>query len=279
MDYSWILKCLLSTVRNCFSGSGFRLFFQHALLILAFLFSDFALGMHVMHEIPKLLAPIEFDGKIETGEWDAVDTLSFISHWPEFSEKPNSRTLFRVTYDEKFLYFSALCFDQPNLIQGPNFERDNWEMTMDHVAIIMDTYNDNENGVIFVVTPTSSRIDVSLKNDTQGPEPVDLSWNSFWEALVSRHQEGWSIEARIPFSSLRFQSSEGNVTMGLIAYRYIARGTADGYISKYSTGVGVLEFHKAINGQRRIFFQCKQQAALVHISIFPCRGRISPRQN
>ena len=76
--------------------------------------------------------------------------------------------MFRVAYDDKFLYFSSICYDNPDHMREPTFERDRWEMTMDQVAIILDTYNDNENGVIFVVTPTSSRIDVSLRNDGQG---------------------------------------------------------------------------------------------------------------
>lgn len=175
--------------------------------------------------IQRLASPIEFDGKVSNEEWGSVDTLSLISHWPSYSETPNVRTLFRVAYDDNFLYFSAVCYDKPGQRQGPTFERDRWEMTMDQVAIVLDTYNDNENGVIFVVTTTGSRIDVSLNNDGQG-DPADQSWNSFWEARVSENGENWMAEGRVPFSSLRFQTTDGNVTMGLIAYRYVARDRA-----------------------------------------------------
>lgn len=173
--------------------------------------------------LSRLQQSIEFDGRIAEGEWDAVDTLPMASHWPSFSEKPNTRTLFRVAFDNKYFYFSALCYDNPAGIQAPTFERDVWGMTMDQISIILDTYNDNENGLIFVVTPTGSRIDVSVRNDGQGDNPVDESWNSFWEARTSYHDKGWSAEARIPFTSLRFQPQGGQVTMGLIAYRYVAR--------------------------------------------------------
>src|SRR5687767_10837370 len=176
-----------------------------------------------LHDIPSLGSPIEFDGRVTAGEWDSIDTLSLISHWPTYADKPNARTLFRLAYDDKFLYFSVVCYEKQGHIQDPSFERDYWEMTVDQVAIILDTYNDNENGVIFVVTPTGSRVDVSLKNDAQGDEPTDVSWNSFWEARVSKNDAGWVAEARIPFSSLRFQTADGNVAMGLIAYRYMAR--------------------------------------------------------
>jgi hypothetical protein len=175
--------------------------------------------------IQRLSSPIEFDGKVTNEEWNSVDTLSLISHWPSYSATPNVRTLFRVAYDDNFFYFSAVCYDKPGQRQGPTFERDRWEMTMDQVAIVLDTYNDNENGVIFVVTTTGSRIDVSLNNDGQG-DPADQSWNSFWEARVSENGDNWMAEGRVPFSSLRFQTTDGNVTMGLIAYRYVARDRA-----------------------------------------------------
>jgi hypothetical protein len=174
-------------------------------------------------EIPRLSNDIEFDGKVGDAEWSSVDTLSFVSHWPTYKPRPNARTIFRVAYDEKYLYFSAVCFDSPSLIQGPTFERDNWAMTMDQATLYLDTYNDNENGLVFAVTPTGSRIDVSIKNDAQGDAPHDVSWNSFWEAQVHHFENGWSTEVRIPFSSLRFQSSGDEVTMGMVAYRYIAR--------------------------------------------------------
>lgn len=174
-------------------------------------------------QITRITKAIEIDGKVLPEEWNDIDTLPFVSHWPAYAPKSNLKTEYRIAYDEKFLYFSAICNDDPALIQGPYFERDTWAMSMDQITLLLDTYNDNENGVIFVVSPTGSRIDVSMRNDAQGNPPVDLSWNSFWEANTSVSELGWSVEGRIPFSSLRFQPANGKVTMGLIAYRYVAR--------------------------------------------------------
>jgi len=70
----------------------------------------------------------------------------------------------RVAYDEKYLYWSAVCFGNLSFIQEPSFERDAISMTMDQVTILLDTYNDNENGLSFVVTPTGSRADLSVLN-------------------------------------------------------------------------------------------------------------------
>ncbi len=224
------------------------------LLLLSILcLSSHAWSTEIVTQIPRLEVPIVFDGTVSDGEWDYIDTLKLVSHWPSFADQPNSRTWLRVAYDEKFFYFSAVCFDDPSLIQAPYFERDNLGMTMDQIAIILDTYNDNENGVIFAVTPTGSRIDLSLKNDAQGAEPIDISWNSYWEALVTTHAEGWSVEGRIPFSSLRFQSSDGNVTMGLIAYRYIARERQMDIYPSIPTDWGFWSFIKPSQAQEISF--------------------------
>lgn len=170
--------------------------------------------------VPKMEAAIHFDGFVDPLEWGSIDTLPLVSHWPAFSSVPGTRTAFRVAYDEKFLYFSVVCYDDPAYIQGPYFERDKWEMTMDEIGLILDTYNDNENALVFCVSPTGSRIDVSVRNDAQGFEPIDKSWNTYWEAKVTLNDEGWMAEVRIPFSSLRFQKENDLTTMGLIAYRH-----------------------------------------------------------
>ena len=180
-----------------------------------------AFGQLPAREITRLNTTIEFDGKVSNGEWDGIDSLPLVSHWPTYAEKPNGRTLLRIAYDENYLYWSSVCFYDMSQIQEPTFERDAISMTMDQVTIILDAYNDNENAVVFVVSPTESRADMSVRNDAQGPSPIDLSWNSFWEARVSKTESARMMEARIPFSSLRFQSVNGKVTMGFIAYRYM----------------------------------------------------------
>lgn len=179
------------------------------LIVCMFFVVSLAVGQEAperIRAIPFIKNPVQVDGIVTQSEWNAIDTLPIYAHWPDFSLTPNTRTLFRVARDETYLYFSAVCYGDPDLIQGPYFERDKWGMSMDQVAIVLDTYNDNENGVLFAVTPTGSRIDVSINNDADGASPVDLSWNSFWEARVSVNHEGWMAEMRIPFSSLRFQN-------------------------------------------------------------------------
>lgn len=192
-----------------------------SLLLLVTVLSIPAFSQRPLHTVPRLTSPILFDGKVSTGEWDNIKSLPLISHWPTYAEQPNAKTMLRIAYDEKYFYWSAVCYDDLSRIQETTFERDGIGMNMDQLAIVFDTYNDNENGLAFVVTSTGSRADISIKNDAQGAAPVDISWNSYWEARVSKTDSAWVMEARLPFSSLRFQTVDDNVTMGFLAYRYM----------------------------------------------------------
>jgi hypothetical protein len=89
-------------------------------------------------------------------------------------------------------------------------------------GIVIDTFNDKENALVFATTPTGLRTDVQVLNDAEGDSPFNTSWNTFWDVETTRNNTGWFAEIRIPFSSLRFQETDGQVVMGLIAYRWIA---------------------------------------------------------
>ena len=50
---------------------------------------------------------------------------------------------------------------------------------------------------------------------------VNESWNSVWDVATSRSGTGWTLEMRIPLSSLRFQVINNQVTMGVLVTRFI----------------------------------------------------------
>lgn len=184
-----------------------------------------------------------FDGVVSDVEWSHLKALPFVSHAPDYSEIPMGKTMYYIAYDDLNLYVAAKCFDDTENIQKPSFERDEWNMSMDCIALFIDTYNDNENAVLFSVSATGSRIDGTVTNDAQ-TGGVDLSWNSFWEAKVSQNPKGWEIEAKIPFSSLRYQVVDGKVTMGIIANRYMPKKRQMDIFPKVKPNWGFWSFAK-----------------------------------
>jgi hypothetical protein len=70
------------------------------------------------------------------------------------------------------------------------------------------------------------RWDAAIYNDAQEAfdrVPMNISWNTFWDVSTEVNDEGWFVEMRIPFTSLRFQDKDGGVVMGIILCRKIAR--------------------------------------------------------
>ena len=96
-------------------------------------------------------------------------------------------------------------------------------------GILLDTFNDKENGLMFFTAPSGLRLDMTVFNDAvytssdMSVMPVNMSWNTFWDTAVARTTEGWFVEVRIPLSSLRFQERDGRVVMGLTLMRWLTR--------------------------------------------------------
>ena len=147
-------------------------------------------------------------------------------HTPSFGREPSERTDVRFAYDEKYLYMGAkLYYNDVSMMKSASFKRDYTGLGGDLFGFILDTYNDNENGVVFYTTPDGLRFDASIQRDAvltrPDQKPMNLSWNAFWDVKTAIDNEGWTVEIRVPLSSLRFQQNDGIVKMGLIVKRWI----------------------------------------------------------
>ena len=155
------------------------------------------------YSLPELSTDISFDGIVEPDEWNGTKPIPMVSHWPMYGEEPNLDSKIYLGYSEDYLYLSAICYVDPADIQEITFERDVINMALDQVAIVLDTYDDNENCLVFSVSPTGSRVDLSVRNDAIGQAPIDVSWNSFWEAKVSKfdgRNKNTIFKSKIPAS-------------------------------------------------------------------------------
>ena len=92
---------------------------------------------------------------------------------------------------------------------------------MDYYGLILDTFNDYENGLAFFTAPSGLRLDFTIFDDANGIFPINMTWNTFWDAKTIKTDSAWYSEIRIPFSSLRFQDNNGDVTMGFITWRWM----------------------------------------------------------
>jgi hypothetical protein len=177
--------------------------------------------------ISKLTQPVSFDGIPDEEAWNPVEPVNMIMHSPVFGKEPAEKTDARFAYDDRYLYVGArLFYNDPGMIRSASYKRDFMGMGGDWFGFILDTYNDNENGVVFFTTPDALRFDAGIQRDAvitrDDQMPMNLSWNAFWDVHTRYDSAGWTAEIRVPLSSLRFQEINGEVRMGLIVQRWIA---------------------------------------------------------
>jgi len=180
--------------------------------------------------LARITEPIILDGFPDEPVWEQVAPMDLTMYEPISGGSMTEQTEIRVAYDDDYLYVSGKMFDSdPSQIRGNTLYRDRYSGD-DTFAIVLDTFNDNENALWFFTTPTGVRFDHAVSSDANGRGggsfgggAVNSSWNTFWDVATQVDERGWFAEMRIPFSSLAFQETNGQVEMGMIVYRFIAR--------------------------------------------------------
>ncbi len=178
--------------------------------------------------ISRATGPITLDGRVEEPAWRDIRPFCMIMQSPTFGDPPSERSEALLTYDDDFVYVAGRMYDrEPDKIQAPTKKRDSMIATTDWFGVFFDTFNDKENALAFFTTPSGLRFDAAVFRDAQVTSPtempVNMSWNTFWDVAVARADDGWHVEMRIPLSSLRFQSRDGTVVMGVTVFRWLSR--------------------------------------------------------
>jgi hypothetical protein len=169
-------------------------------------------------KVRKITGSIVFDGIPDEESWKMIDSLPLTMFMPVPGAEPTERTVAKIAYDDTYLYVSGIFYYADiKDIRVIGKQRDYSDRASDYFGLILDTFNDRENGLQFVTNPNGLRSDATIKNDCLDEDnDSNGSWNTFWDVRSHINDNGWSAEIRIPFSSLRFQTDRGKTLMGLI---------------------------------------------------------------
>lgn len=164
---------------------------------------------------------INADGVLSEKAWsDAESITGFMQTEPVPGAASSSSTVVKLLYDDNYLYVGVQLSDPaPGKIIATAMERDSDVEDDDAITIIIDSYNDNLNGIGFATNPLGARLDFEI---SQNGQALNYSFNTFWNVVCNVTNEGWTAEFIIPFSSLRFQEKE-QVVMGFKAIRLLKR--------------------------------------------------------
>ena len=100
--------------------------------------------------ISRLAGPVTLDGLSDEAAWRGATRFPFIQQGPQFGAPPSERTEALAGYDDDYLYFAGRLYDrEPDKIQAPTKKRDAMVANTEWFGVLLDTFNDKENGLIF----------------------------------------------------------------------------------------------------------------------------------
>ncbi len=160
----------------------------------------------------KLSQSPKIDGKLDDAVWLNVPVLTdFVQNFPTYGLPATQKTEVKIAYDNDAIYLGVHLFDDPSLIKKQITARDaEQQQDVDYFSVFFDTYNDNQNGFQFLVTTANVQTDAKLGPNYSGDfgNYGDKTWDAVWESKVSMKPDGWIVEMRIPYISLRFAKKD-----------------------------------------------------------------------
>jgi len=159
----------------------------------------------------RLMEGLRIDGTLDEAFYRDVRSMSdFIQVEPDTGQAATERTETWVAYDADNIYVSFKVWDsQMDTLIATEMRRDStssWQGN-DLVSFIFDTFYDRRTALTFTMNPLGGRSDGTMVNDRQ----YSSDWNPVWETKTGRFDGGWTVEAAIPFKSLRYQPGAAQV--------------------------------------------------------------------
>ena len=163
---------------------------------------------------------IALDGALSESVWTSVDSISNLTMLePQEGGVPTARTVVRVLVTPTDIIMGVRCYDpDPSGIVSYTKARDIELDEEDHIVIILDPFQDGRSGYVFAVNPDGARFDGLVSEEG---EDVNSNWDAVWEARATRDDQGWSVELRIPISSISFK--KGLTSWGYNVERNVQR--------------------------------------------------------
>ena len=160
--------------------------------------------------------------------WDGAPVLTgFHQNTPDEGEPASERTEVRIVYTDDTIYFGVVCYVRdPGTIIVSDARRDSSLTETDSFRLVLDTYQDQQNGFVFGTNPVGLEYDGQLTNAGQGSGGTggglvrrsgsqqqrgsgggfNLNWDGVWQVRARISDIGWTAEIAIPFRTLRYPS-------------------------------------------------------------------------
>ena len=172
-------------------------------------------------QLPRQEAAVTIDGRLDEPAWSSAAILTGFSQYAPADGRPaDTATEVLVWYSPTAIYFGIKAHAEPGSVRATLANRDRIDAD-DWVQIYLTTFNDGRQATMFGVNPLGVQTDGALVEGvrtssgggsgfgglTAGRAAPDLSPDFVFESKGRLTDYGYEVELRIPFKSLRYQSS------------------------------------------------------------------------
>ena len=208
---------------------------------------------HATVRAVRVTTPMRVDGKLDEAIYGSVHPASgFIQMEPRAGELATEKTEVWVFYDADNVYVTFRNWESdPSRTVVNEMRHDSNNIRQgDSIEFSFDTFRDRRNAILFEANSLGAKSEGQSTNERQ----FNPDWNSVWELKAGAFEGGWTIEAAVPFKSIRyapgtaqdwgFQARRSNKSKNEIAYLTqlppsLGLGRADFSASLYANLVGM----------------------------------------
>lgn len=187
--------------------------------------------------IPRLSEAAQIDGVLDEPVWQQAALLDGFHQFQPVDGRPaEERTEVRLFYTSSAIFFGVRAYDsQPKTVHASVCDRDKLAAD-DTVTIYLDTFNDRRRAFFLTVNPLGAQQDGVRTEGTTNPSEidgsdVDTNPDLVFESRGRLTPEGYEVELRVPFKSLRYPGGPGSHTWGLNVERRVGR---TGYVDTWT---------------------------------------------
>ncbi len=154
--------------------------------------------------IPRMETPPVIDGVLNDAVWETAAVFGdFIQTQPGDNVPPKHPTEVMMAYDSKHLYIAFKVIQDKSTVRSTVSRRDNI-FNDDFIGVYLDTFNDKRQAYILFFNPLGIQADGTLTEGRGEDYSVDLVFES--KGVLT--EDGFTIEAAIPFKSLRYEAGK-----------------------------------------------------------------------
>jgi hypothetical protein len=171
--------------------------------------------------VPEVRGTAVIDGVLDDDIWNQalVIGLDYETNPDESLPAPVETKVLLVS-SPTHLYAAFVARDpDPSRICASLCERDRM-YDGDRVNLTLDTFNGQRSAYMLFANPLGVQGDAL---DTSGIGAGDTTWDAIWDSAGQINETGYVVEIAVPFSSLRFQRTDGDQIWGLSAARRYPR--------------------------------------------------------